>query len=147
MNMELIDISIKKMLMQLVSLKDVIAEFNLNETEVKFVRAILSDMKENKETFGIYLKRNPIIGEKYKDGLIDIIITEDNIIINNSYKNPYSILGLEEMEYTKEEFLEAFEKRIKFISNQEMDYKNLKKELDETLSAYEELTKENKKHK
>ena len=58
---------------------------------------------------------------------------------------PYTILGIEKKDYTKEELLEIIGKKINFLLNHEIDKKNEK--IDEILDVYNEIIKESNKQR
>lgn len=58
---------------------------------------------------------------------------------------PYSILGIEEKEYTEEELLEIIVKKINFIKEHGIDKEEMQRNIDSILDAYNELTKTSSK--
>lgn len=73
--------------------------------------------------------------------------TKHNVKIRLEKITPFQILRIEEREYTKEELLEIVSKRINFIKKYGINKKGTEKEIDEILSAYNELIKEEKNKK
>lgn len=138
-----------------------------NADELKKIRIVLRKIKEeNIKDVDDYLKRH--LNEK-EIMLASIFIKESNktfklykdspynkidpstIKIRKPFElvweeiTPYTILGIEEKKYTKEELLEIIGKKINFLLNHEIDKKN--KKIDEILDAYNELTKESNKQR
>ena len=60
---------------------------------------------------------------------------------------PYTILGIEEKDYTKEELLDIVAKRINFIKAHGINKEEMDKEIDDILGAYNDLTRESHKQK
>lgn len=52
---------------------------------------------------------------------------------------PYTILDIEEKEYTKEELLDLVGKRISYIKSKESNYQLLQQQIDDILDAYNEI--------
>ena len=136
---------------------------NYIKTEIDMIDFIVLEKNVKKyinmypKKFEEYLEKHP----EHKDKIDELnkenksnnfkSFSPKNITIESSFKfewqeiNPYTILGIEEKEYTNDELLEIISKKIKLIQENSTDKEKMKNDIDKILDAYNELTKTNNK--
>lgn len=128
------------------------------EEQLKRIDLVLDQMLKDKKNLNDALYDTDYLKKYLNDR--DIIFFRDCIksYLGKNTKNvkyqlrckvvtPYSILGIEEKEYTKEELLDIVKQRVNFINKHGINKVKIKKEIDKILDAYNELTKASNKKK
>ena len=125
------------------TLKDVFDDYEYlrkylsDEDIIVFRNRVIEFRNKYSEKLEKYIEENYIPPEKYNTREVN----KKEFELKWQEITPYTILGIEEREYTKEELLEMMSKKIKFIQDHGIDKEQKKKDIDKILDAYKELTK------
>lgn len=136
------------------TLKDVFDDYEylrkyLSDEDIVFFRNRIIEF-ENKysEKLEKYIKENyvpPVEKDVTYANNKNIRVNKKEFNLEWQEITPYTILGIEEKEYTKEELLEIVGKKINFIKNHGIDKEEMQRDIDNILDAYNELTKQSSK--
>lgn len=129
------------------TMKDVFDDYEylskyLSDEDIKFFRNKVMEFRNKySEKLEKYIEENYIPPEKYNTREVN----KKDFELKYEEITPYTILGIGEKEYTKEELLEIISKKIKFIQDHGIDKDQIKNEIDKILDAYNELTRTSSK--
>ena len=136
------------------TMKDVFDDYEylskyLSDEDIVFFRnSIIEFRNKYSEELEKYIKENYVPPKKIKVKIVNnqnIKANKKEFELKYEEVTPYTILGIEEKDYSNEELLEIVGKKIKFIKDHGIDKKKINEEINIILDAYNELTKTSNK--
>ena len=117
----------------------------LDDVDEEYLKQYLKeeDIKAYFDILDIYNKKKKEGNNQYKQSVFKSNISRDEVKLE--WDTPYTILGIEEKEYTKEELLDVVGKKINFIKDHEIDKAKINDKIYKVLDAYNEIIKTSSK--